>query len=218
MQMPNTTREPPAGRRRSQAVGTLAALAAAGAVVVWMAPAFGEGPGFDCGKADGSVEELICRDSELAALDRTLTAAYQRALERAAEDNYEDPRPLQRGWVTGRNDCWKAKDARACVEASYKQRIAELQIGYGDFVVPSPVTYACDAFDMSAVFYRETDPPTVVLTPVGRHEGAAQALAFLAPSASGAKYEGANVVFWEHHGEAMLTWFGEELTCRVKGR
>jgi uncharacterized protein len=178
--------------------------------------AFGVEPSFDCAKAEGTVEQLICEDAGLAALDRKLAKVYEAALKRVKEDGYEDVRPSQRGWVKGRNDCWKAVDARLCVETGYKRRIAELHIGYGDFVVPSTITYACGDFDLATVFYRETDPPTVVLTPVGRREGADQVIAFLSQSGSGARYEGANASFWEHHGEARLTWFGRELTCKVR--
>ncbi len=90
-------------------------------------------PRFDCAKASHEVEELICKDAGLASLDRKLTEVYDRAPKRVREDGYEDPRPFRRGWVKGRNDCWKAEDVRQCVETAYKHRIAELQIGYGSF-------------------------------------------------------------------------------------
>ena len=57
------------------------------------------GPSFDCTRAAGQVETLICNDAELAALDRKLAAAYDRALERVAQDGYEDPHAMQRGWI-----------------------------------------------------------------------------------------------------------------------
>lgn len=176
-------------------------------------PAVASGPSFDCAKAGGKVETLICNDPALAALDLKLAAAYDRALERVARDGYSDPRAMQRGWVKGRNDCWKAEDVRDCVEAGYRQRIAELQIQYGDMVVPSPVNFRCGAMDLAAVFYQETDPPTVVLTPIDMPD-AEQVIAFLERAASGARYQGRNVSFWEHHGEAALTWQGKDMTCR----
>jgi heat shock protein HslJ/membrane-bound inhibitor of C-type lysozyme len=40
--------------------------------------------------------------------------------------------------------------------------------------------------------------------------------AFQAPSGSGAKYEGKDVMFWEHQGEAMATWSEVELTCKPR--
>jgi membrane-bound inhibitor of C-type lysozyme len=39
---------------------------------------------------------------------------------------------------------------------------------------------------------------------------------FSRPAGSGAKYEGQNVTFWEHQGEASITWGpdGKEMRCR----
>ena len=173
-------------------------------------------PGFDCAKTDGAVEALICKDAELAALDRRLAEVYEAAMKRVTQERYEDPSPLQRAWVKRRNDCGKADDVRGCVSTEYRRRIAELQIQYGQLMAPSPVSYHCGDMTLTAVFYRETNPPAVVLTPMGRHEGADQAIAFLSPSGSGARYEGGNVIFWEHHGAARLTWFGQEVACRVR--
>ena len=197
---------------------TCAPLVIAAAVAAW-APASGAlaaQPGFDCARADGAVEELICSDDDLAALDVKLSEVFDTALRQHEENNYEDPRPFQRGWIKGRNECWKAEDMRGCVETEYKHRIAQLQIAYGSMVVPTPVTYACGDFDLAVVFYRETDPPTAVLTPIGRHEGADQVVAYQVPAGSGARYEGPNAALWEHHGEARLTWFGKALSCAVR--
>ena len=192
-----------------------ATLAAPAALAAWIstAVAMEAQPSFGCAKAKSLVETLICSDAELAALDRSLSEVCGRALKRHEEQGYEDPRPVQRGWITGRNECWKAADVRQCVETKSKHRIADLQIAYGDLVVPEQVNYSCGDVDLAAVFYQATDPPTVVLTPIGRHQGPDQAIAYLVPSGSGAKYEGPDVSFWEHHGEAMLTWLGKEHHC-----
>jgi uncharacterized protein len=174
------------------------------------------GPSFDCAKAGWSVEELICNDADLAALDRQMAAVYAAALKRVTEDSYEDPAPVQRGWIKGRNDCWKSDNLRACIESSYKNRIAELQIQYGQLVVPSPVYYSCGKTDLTAVFYQQTNPQTVVLTFIPALTGVDQMLAYHSPSGSGARYEGRNVSFREHHGEAKLTWFDQEMSCKVR--
>ncbi len=192
------------------------AVAAALTACIPATGAPGAQPSFDCARAEGAVEELICSDAELAALDVKLSEAFDTALKRHELDNYEDPRPVQRGWIKGRNDCWKAEDMRQCVETEYTHRIAELQIAYGNLEVPGPVSYTCGDFDLAVVFYRETDPPTAVLTPMGQHEGSDQVVAFRVRAASGAMYEGPNAVFWEHHGEAKLTWFGKDLSCTVR--
>ena len=38
-----------------------------------------------------------------------------------------DIKTTQRGWIGGRNECWKSEDSRACTEKAYRTRIAELQ-------------------------------------------------------------------------------------------
>ncbi|MFD0981387.1 lysozyme inhibitor LprI family protein [Tropicimonas aquimaris] len=105
----------------------LLALAASGTLAQ-------EGPSFDCSKAETSAEELVCSDSALAALDRRVAERYAAALEAArglgagAAEAEADLKAYQRGWIGGRDECWKASDGdvRACVEASYLRREAEL--------------------------------------------------------------------------------------------
>jgi uncharacterized protein len=177
------------------------------------------GPGFDCAKADYDIEDLICADDGLAALDRRLTKAYAAALNNYPKDELKGLKAMQRGWIKGRNDCWKADDQRACAEFSYNIRITELEITAGLQVVPSPVNYVCDGgpYDyLTAVFYRDTPVPAVVLTRVGGPGGDSQAIAFLQPTGSGAKYVGGNTVFWEHHGEAQLEINGKQAACELQ--
>jgi len=85
--------------------------------------------------------------------------------------------------IKGRNDCWKADDPRACTELSYRTRIVELQIKSGQLMAPTPVGYVCtggEAKPFFATFYRQTDPPSAVIT-----YGNDQVIAFVAPSGSG---------------------------------
>jgi len=170
------------------------------------------GPTFDCAKARGGVENLICRDAQLTALDRRMYEVYGAAMKSWPADVAAKERALQRGWLKGRNECWKADDKRGCIEESYRTRIVELQIRSGQLLVPSPIAYACAADEdkpLYATFYNKTDPPSVVLT-----YGDDQVIAFLLPSASGARYGAANMEFWEHQGEASVNWYGTSMTCR----
>ncbi|MGB6188236.1 MAG: hypothetical protein WBF70_06640, partial [Aeromonas molluscorum] len=66
---------------------------------------------------------------------------------------------MQRGWIKGRNECWKADDLRQCVLTNYQQRITELQIKGGQMMVPSPVIYQCGTVQVSAYFYADTELP-----------------------------------------------------------
>ena len=91
-----------------------------------------DGPAFDCAKAESSAEKLICNDAELAALDRRLADRFAAAIKVAegldvgAEEETNTLRAMQRGWISGRDECWKEPDLRLCVETEYLQREAEL--------------------------------------------------------------------------------------------
>jgi uncharacterized protein len=83
------------------------------AFVPGVALAQGMAPAFDCAKATGEVERLVCSDGALAALDHRMTAVYGKAMKRWPAGEAARQRALQRGWIKGRNDCWKASDTRA---------------------------------------------------------------------------------------------------------
>ena len=188
------------------AVAALAAPAAAAAQ-----PAKPATPSFDCAKAAGQVEQLVCKDADLAALDRKLADVYVKALKGWPANVAVEQRAIQRGWVKGRNDCWKSQDVRACVEGEYRTRLVEIQIKGGQLMVPTPVSFACTGGEdkaFTAVYYKDTDPPSAVFT-----YGNDQIIAFVAPSASGAKYTAPSFEFWEHQGTAAVDFFGTKLTC-----
>jgi uncharacterized protein len=187
------------------------------------------GPAFDCTKAEGTVEELICKDAELGALDRKLDEAYKAALAKARDAMPGTLRAEQRGWVKGRNDCWKAQEGspafltaswqvtsvRDCVVGSYQLRTAELQAVWQ--LVPSkgPVFFACEnnpANEVVATFF-ETDLPSARL-----ERGDRSVTAYLVQTGSGARYEGQNVDFWTKGDEAQVTWDGSALACQVRPR
>jgi len=119
-------------------------------------------PSFDCSKASHDAEELICRDNELAELDNQLAGVYHAAVENIPADELKTMRAMQRGWIKGRNDCWKADDLRDCVKLEYETRITELQIRGGLVTVPEPVEFQCDGGKndyLTAVFYQSTVQP-----------------------------------------------------------
>ena len=188
-------------------------------VLFALAPVIGAGaqtgsPSFDCAKAESEAEKLVCSDEALAKLDGALASVYAKALESFPADEISELKAYQRGWVKGRDECWKEDDLRTCVELAYRTRIVELEIQSGQLEVPAPVDFACDGLESTrvvAVFYSETDPPSVVLT-----VGDDQVIAFRSPAASGAKYDAANVELWEKGGEATLSWFGETHSCKTR--
>jgi hypothetical protein len=67
-----------------------------------------------------------------------------------------------------------------------------------------------DANVLRVTFY-ETKPPMVLL-----ERGDAARPAFQVKAASGSRYEGDGVLFWEARGEATLNWMGAASTCKPK--
>ena len=178
------------------------------------APQEGTGPSFDCAKLDPATaheaETLVCNDPQLGALDRQLAAEYTHAEAQAGADK-ATLEATQRGWVAGRNDCWKADDLRRCVVESYRTRLVELKLDDPDTVVPPTVTYRCPGDKrFTARFYTQFDPPAAILT-----WGEDTAVVFAEESGSGSRYGRDGVDFWEHQGEVTVDFFGNALVCQT---
>ncbi|MGB6188967.1 MAG: MliC family protein [Aeromonas molluscorum] len=171
-------------------------------------------PSFDCAKAKGAAETLICKDAGLAALDNELATLYPKALADLSQEQLKTEKAMQRGWIKGRNDCWKAKDLRQCVEESYQLRITELQIKGGQLMVPTPVDYQCGKdVSLSTYFYNDAKLPAAVIN-LSEGDSQQQVLAYEAPSASGARYEGQNLALFTKGNDASLERYGQPtLSC-----
>ena len=152
-----------------------------------------QGPAFDCAKAQSGAEELICSDADLARLDRVVTERYRAALDvvrsldsgaKAAEDEL---RAYQRGWIKGRDECWKSGDMRACVEASYLRREGEL-VARWMLEKPTGTTFwTCGgnpANEVVTMFF-DTELPSVRF-----ERGDSIDTGSLSPTGSGARYDG----------------------------
>ena len=64
------------------------------------------GPSYNCDKVEAdSIEEMICKDNELSALDRKLSVIYSAAAKKATNEHPPVLKAEQRGWIKGRNDC-----------------------------------------------------------------------------------------------------------------
>ncbi|UIP26691.1 MliC family protein [Photobacterium sp. TLY01] len=173
-------------------------------------------PSFECtGVADGSIEAMVCQDEALAALDNKLSEVYQQAADKATNEHPPTLKAEQRGWVKGRNECWKADDKKSCTESEYQRRIAELQARYALIQATATVTYRCTDQPGSEVIatYYPTDPSTLIA-----ERGDSVSLMYQQQSASGTKYVGRNESLWEHQGEAKITWgYGAPvLDCTLK--
>jgi len=177
-------------------------------------PTLVQGPSYSCAEVeDGSIEAMICEDPELSALDRKLSEVYDAAAAKAVNEHPPVLKAEQRGWIKGRDECWKNDDTRVCVLDEYQRRIAELQARCRLVEHFGPVRWACDgnpAKEVVTTFF-QTDPPSMIA-----EHGDSVSLMFVAPSGSGARYQGRNESFWEHQGEAKITWgYGaQEMVCK----
>lgn len=79
-------------------------------------------PSFDCRFARSPAERMVCGDSNLAALDRSLDRAFRRAVDSGVP--YRELRGEQDDWLDIRE--YAARRSPQAVESIYRQRIAEL--------------------------------------------------------------------------------------------
>lgn len=173
------------------------------------APALAEGPSFDCARAEGSVQTLICADAELAAHDRRLARRYADALDLLR--SLPDMRPptavlkaTQRGWIKGRDDCWKAEDLRACVEDAYLTRDAQLVATYMLLKPTSWTRWACGGNPAQEVvaFTYDSARPSIRLEYGDSIDAGVQV-----PAASGTRYAASfGRSFWIKGETALLEW------------
>jgi uncharacterized protein len=195
---------------------TLAILAAACALLQPMR-AQADGPTFPCAKAQGTVEKQICADAALAALDRKLADVYKAATAAAKGPSATRLKQDQRGWVKGRNDCWKANGQQtwitatwtvdtvpACISAQYRQRIAELQAVWR-LLPPRTVRYACQGSPANEVVVHTfaSDPPAL------RLERGDQTKTLWQVGTTG-KFEGQNVELTQQEAAVAVQWLNTD--------
>jgi uncharacterized protein len=171
------------------------------------------GPSFACDPPpESTVEKLVCQEPALADLDRKLAAAYKEATAKASGTAASTLTATQRGWIKGRNECWKASSIPACVTQSYRTRIAELQAGFRLLEPVGSARYTCPGSPPIAVTadFFDTDPRSAFVT-----FGSETEVMFVMPSGSGARYSGGNSQLWEHQGTALIRWnlAKRELRC-----
>jgi membrane-bound inhibitor of C-type lysozyme len=157
---------------------------------------------FDCARARGQAQELVCADANLAAMDREVARLAALAAEPAAAAE----------WALERDNCGKADELRQCVMSASAMAIHRLRVGsesarsdHGEGISVGPVTYRCKGMTgLLAATFVNSDPGAVVIA------WDKQALALdHVTAASGAKYEGRvdgrPWTFWTKGKEATLT-------------
>lgn len=179
-----------------------------------------QGPSFDCASTRHKIQDLVCKDPELSALDRKLAGIFDHALEKleAVPNSAPQVRHLKAyevRWMRERNECGASHDPRACTQESYHRRISELEARFLMVKSRPPVVYECrdNPKNQLVATFVESDPPSVRLS-----HGDAVTVAVQAVSGSGARYVGERgVLFWIKGNDAMVTWpKGNQFNCTVR--
>lgn len=96
-------------------MGSAIAGAVAGALLLWAGAA--EAASFDCAKAAGRIEHLVCDDPDLNVFDGQLEGAYLGALDRS--NRPADIKQMQLAWLRQRDACAD----KSCLAAAYRRQI-----------------------------------------------------------------------------------------------
>ncbi|CAM4073789.1 Membrane-bound lysozyme-inhibitor of c-type lysozyme [Mycobacterium basiliense] len=163
----------------------------------------------ECGKPAGEIQQLVCQDPQLSALDQRLQVAYRQALDRPGADKAA-LQAAQNGWATTRDQCVQNTDTRTCLTQAFQTRLVQLALADPATPAPPVVTYRCPPENgpLTAQFYNELDPQTAVLTWKGDPY-----ILFVQPSGSGARYGRQGIEYWEHQGEVRLDFNGTQFVC-----
>ncbi len=97
-------------------------------------------------------------------------------------------------------------------QQSHNQQMTELQVQYQ---LTTPIYFVCDDNPAKVVVitYFDTKPASLMA-----EFGDSNSIMISQPSASGAHYQGPNEQFWEHQGEALITWGDNaaKMKCKMK--
>ncbi|WP_095497525.1 lysozyme inhibitor LprI family protein [Paraferrimonas haliotis] len=178
------------------------------------ADAKSQGPSFDCSQVSAdSTEAMVCQSDRLSQLDRDLAKAYQQALSKAANER-SLLKAEQRGWVKGRNECWKATNEADCVALSYQTRLSELQARYQLVSVQGPLFYQCntDVRNELVVRYFDSDIPTAII------ERGDQMKLLYKNADSSKGYVGQDAQLIQNDRSLQLVWYYQQtaLNCTQK--
>ncbi|VVN00147.1 Lipoprotein LprI [Pseudomonas fluorescens] len=180
---------------------------------------------FDCTQTKASIEQLICRDAQLARIDVELMRLYRLAL----TDERSRPPPDkvmidQQFWVQSRNQCASAADPKACAIRSYAERAHQLRQGSAivrtrdpDRITEGPVTFRCIGLDtLMAATFITTQPGVVYLKWANTSVTLSQV-----QSDSGVRYtakdQRGNFSFWQAGDTARFLAPGfKEMSCNAE--
>jgi len=93
-------------------------------LVVILVPHTVQAQSFNCARASGADEVLICQSPVLSRLDERMSSLYFRLRNRLSGGERRSLEAEQAQWLRSRMGC--GRDFR-CVESGYRRRIEELQ-------------------------------------------------------------------------------------------
>lgn len=164
-----------------------------------------------------AMEQAVCQDPALSALDREVTRLYRLARTDAPGRRLGALDDSQRAWLLRRGDCRNALERPACLRAIHLDRIAGLRLHYpvardDRGTSRGPVVYDCAGQTLTATFVTG-DPALAHL----RWRGGGHALA---QDGSGGAYKGAGGAEMRIQGtEATVALAdGSKLDCRERER
>jgi uncharacterized protein len=180
---------------------------------------------FDCATASAAVEKLICRDAQLAQMDRELTRLYLLAL--TDERSVPSPDKVtidQQFWIAARNQCASEREPRACTIRSYAERAYQLRQGSAivrtkdpDRLTEGPLAFRCTGFNtpIAATFFT-TQPGVVYLKWANTSVTLTQV-----PSDAGTRYAGkdnlGNYSFWQDGNVVLFQKPGSgQMSCTAE--
>ncbi|MGH1467135.1 MAG: alpha/beta fold hydrolase [Cognatishimia sp.] len=176
-------------------------------------------PSFDCAAAVSSAEKAICENPALAELDLRIADWFAQAEERAqsldagAEDATNLLRAYQRGWIKGRDECWKESDLETCIRDAYLLREGQLVAEWQLIEPVRTAEFMCagNPANVVTVSYFETERPAVRLEYGDGIETGVQS------TDRADKYDGSFGKGFIDFGEAAeLVWTqGEPLACEL---
>lgn len=186
-------------------------------------------PSFDCSATSSHVQELICGDAQLSALDREAMRLFSLASDSKPKGKAGQALTADRDtWMAARDNCASATETRDCVTASYLKRIADLRATYpaarsadkkGISLGPDKVTCEGVAKPFTVTFANTATPVAYLALPSG------PITAQLGPTGSGARYiaaaklGGGDTVFWIKGRDATLTMAdGKDHACKIARR
>lgn len=182
-------------------------------------PAIAAEPSFDCANPSSGAEEAVCSSDALAAYDVELDRLYRAAVggPNLGADRLAELHATQRGWIKGRDACWKVSDLETCVRDEYAMRIYQLRQGYADARVDDgaslgPFPWVCEGLDaaLGSVFVNGPEPLVVL------NWREIWLVLPIAPSGSGARYADGSAEFWTKGDVATFAPPGGSATdCRL---